>query len=163
MTAISILDVRNRCAEKSWEIFNKYLEQTPALNGLYMHWMTLLFLDTYGFLALRFLIRFVNRWEDGFLLQGPWNSPSPSRYVFGCFLQRFFCLKETICWASAFQSLLVSNIIFSGWWASINHLGVSIPCHCCWKLCLWVLWCFRNKNWGDRTLDATRAVWRELI
>lgn len=26
-------DVRNRCAEKSWEIFNKYLEQTPALNG----------------------------------------------------------------------------------------------------------------------------------
>ncbi|KAJ6422181.1 hypothetical protein OIU84_027180 [Salix udensis] len=26
-------DVRNRCAEKSWEIFNKCLEQTPPLNG----------------------------------------------------------------------------------------------------------------------------------
>ncbi|CAK7344731.1 unnamed protein product [Dovyalis caffra] len=26
-------DVRNRCAEKSWEIFNTHLEQTPPLNG----------------------------------------------------------------------------------------------------------------------------------
>lgn len=26
-------DVRNRCAEKSWEVFNKFLEQTPPLNG----------------------------------------------------------------------------------------------------------------------------------
>ncbi|WCJ35633.1 xylulose kinase-2 [Euphorbia peplus] len=25
-------DVRNRCAEKSWEVFNKFLEQTPPLN-----------------------------------------------------------------------------------------------------------------------------------
>ncbi|KAK9270997.1 hypothetical protein L1049_026585 [Liquidambar formosana] len=26
-------DVRNRCAEKSWEVFNKFLQQTPPLNG----------------------------------------------------------------------------------------------------------------------------------
>lgn len=26
-------DVRNRCAEKSWDVFNKYLQQTPPLNG----------------------------------------------------------------------------------------------------------------------------------
>jgi len=26
-------DVRNRYAEKSWEVFNKYLQQTPPLNG----------------------------------------------------------------------------------------------------------------------------------
>ncbi|CAH9069396.1 unnamed protein product [Cuscuta europaea] len=26
-------DIRNRCAEKSWDIFNKHLEQTPPLNG----------------------------------------------------------------------------------------------------------------------------------
>ncbi|KAI9199998.1 hypothetical protein LWI28_001306 [Acer negundo] len=26
-------DVRNRCAKKSWEVFNKYLQQTPPLNG----------------------------------------------------------------------------------------------------------------------------------
>ncbi|XP_044474527.1 xylulose kinase 2-like [Mangifera indica] len=26
-------DVRNRCAEKSWEVFDKYLDQTPPLNG----------------------------------------------------------------------------------------------------------------------------------
>ncbi|OMP06368.1 hypothetical protein CCACVL1_01605 [Corchorus capsularis] len=26
-------DVRNRCAEKSWDVFNKFLEQTPPLNG----------------------------------------------------------------------------------------------------------------------------------
>ncbi|KAK3231149.1 hypothetical protein Dsin_003030 [Dipteronia sinensis] len=26
-------DVRNRCAENSWEVFNKYLKQTPPLNG----------------------------------------------------------------------------------------------------------------------------------
>ncbi|URD99010.1 FGGY family of carbohydrate kinases, C-terminal domain [Musa troglodytarum] len=26
-------DVRNRCAESSWDTFNKYLERTPSLNG----------------------------------------------------------------------------------------------------------------------------------
>ncbi|CAN6199994.1 unnamed protein product [Urochloa humidicola] len=26
-------DVRNRCAEKSWDVFNSYLEKTPPLNG----------------------------------------------------------------------------------------------------------------------------------
>ncbi|KAK0575779.1 hypothetical protein LWI29_006929 [Acer saccharum] len=26
-------DVRDRCAKKSWEVFNKYLQQTPPLNG----------------------------------------------------------------------------------------------------------------------------------
>ncbi|KAJ0085308.1 hypothetical protein Patl1_08744 [Pistacia atlantica] len=26
-------DVRNRCAEKSWEVFDKFLDQTPPLNG----------------------------------------------------------------------------------------------------------------------------------
>ncbi|XP_027092523.1 xylulose kinase 2-like isoform X1 [Coffea arabica] len=26
-------DIRNRCAEKSWEVFNKLLQQTPPLNG----------------------------------------------------------------------------------------------------------------------------------
>lgn len=26
-------DVRNHCAEKSWDVFNKYLQQTPPLNG----------------------------------------------------------------------------------------------------------------------------------
>lgn len=29
------LDIRNRCAEKSWVVFNKLVEQTPPLNGLY--------------------------------------------------------------------------------------------------------------------------------
>jgi len=28
-------DVRNRCADKSWDVFNKFLEQTPPLNGRY--------------------------------------------------------------------------------------------------------------------------------
>lgn len=26
-------DVRDRCAEKSWDVFNKFLQQTPSLNG----------------------------------------------------------------------------------------------------------------------------------
>ncbi|KAK4390357.1 Xylulose kinase [Sesamum angolense] len=26
-------DIRNRCANKSWEVFNTYLQQTPPLNG----------------------------------------------------------------------------------------------------------------------------------
>lgn len=26
-------DVRNRCAEKSWDVFNKFLQQSPPLNG----------------------------------------------------------------------------------------------------------------------------------
>ncbi|XP_049375735.1 xylulose kinase 2 [Solanum verrucosum] len=26
-------DIRNHCAEKSWDVFNKYLQQTPPLNG----------------------------------------------------------------------------------------------------------------------------------
>ncbi|XP_058080507.1 xylulose kinase 2-like [Magnolia sinica] len=26
-------DIRNRCAEKSWDVFNKFLEKTPPLNG----------------------------------------------------------------------------------------------------------------------------------
>jgi len=29
------VDVRNRCAERSWDVFNRFLEKTPALNGLY--------------------------------------------------------------------------------------------------------------------------------
>ncbi|GAB2293704.1 Xylulose kinase 2 [Dionaea muscipula] len=28
-------EIRNRCAEKSWDVFNKHLQQTPPLNGLY--------------------------------------------------------------------------------------------------------------------------------
>lgn len=34
VTHILITDIRNRYAEKSWEVFNKFLEQTPPLNGL---------------------------------------------------------------------------------------------------------------------------------
>lgn len=29
-----LVDVRNRCAEQSWDVFNKFLEVTPPLNGL---------------------------------------------------------------------------------------------------------------------------------
>lgn len=29
-------DVRNRCAEKSWGVFNDYLEKTPPLNGKFL-------------------------------------------------------------------------------------------------------------------------------
>ncbi|XP_022680844.1 xylulose kinase-like isoform X1 [Setaria italica] len=32
-TFIVVSDVRNRCAEKSWDVFNNYLEKTPPLNG----------------------------------------------------------------------------------------------------------------------------------
>lgn len=30
-----IIDVRNRCAKGSWDVFNTYLESTPHLNGLF--------------------------------------------------------------------------------------------------------------------------------
>lgn len=30
-----LVDVRNRCAEQSWDVFNKFLEDTPPLNGLF--------------------------------------------------------------------------------------------------------------------------------
>lgn len=34
---IVILDVRDRCANKSWEDFNTFLQQTPPLNGLWIN------------------------------------------------------------------------------------------------------------------------------
>lgn len=37
MTHILMLDVRNRYAERSWEVFNKFLQQTPPLNGLLLY------------------------------------------------------------------------------------------------------------------------------
>lgn len=33
---IFVLDVRDRCADKSWEVFNTFLQQTPPLNGLWI-------------------------------------------------------------------------------------------------------------------------------
>ena len=32
-TYILVSDVRNRYADKSWDVFNNYLEKTPPLNG----------------------------------------------------------------------------------------------------------------------------------
>lgn len=31
-----ITDVRNRYAERSWDVFNSYLEKTPPLNGIFL-------------------------------------------------------------------------------------------------------------------------------
>lgn len=30
---LSVSEIRDRCAEGSWDVFNKYLEQTQPLNG----------------------------------------------------------------------------------------------------------------------------------
>jgi len=57
-------DVRNRCAEKSWDVFNKFLEQTQPLNGRYQELFLCYPLSPFSQCFL------MNRWKVRFLLQG---------------------------------------------------------------------------------------------
>lgn len=50
-----LLDVRNRYAEKSWDVFNKFLQQTPPLNGmLFSAFNTYLGINCYIFILYSF-------------------------------------------------------------------------------------------------------------
>lgn len=42
-----VLDVRDRCADKSWEVFNTFLQQTPPLNGLWISFNPLICVSIY--------------------------------------------------------------------------------------------------------------------
>ncbi|KAF5739820.1 xylulose kinase isoform X1 [Tripterygium wilfordii] len=43
------LDMRNHCAEKSWDVFNKFLHQTQPLNGMYVCVYVVIFAYPVGF------------------------------------------------------------------------------------------------------------------